>query len=228
MEDTPKGTKQPVDLEREQLIQEMLRDAQKVNLGGELEKNPIIHKGNETQPPMVLHEITSAGYVKVYSTEDGAEAYTLYYRLPQILRQRLPNGKYRWTVADPGIRPFKGQVKCMLHPDDPNRKHYALLGFRECNKHNLTSLHQLNLHMQRRHPQEWATIEEERKEKERQEDRALQRALLEMQATNLKTIQGNEQVLEESSDEPYGFLCETCGKTFAYAKSYRKHVKNCK
>jgi len=82
--------------------------------------------------------------------------------------------------------------------------------------------------MQRRHPQEWATIEEERKEKERQEDRQLQRALLELQTENLKAAQENEQVSKKVSDEPEKFACETCGKEFAYRKSYKKHIKDCK
>jgi len=167
------------DRERENLIREMLATAQKTELPSELSKNPIIHKGDEEQPaPMVVNQISSAGYVWIWSTETGEQVPCLYYRLGQVLRQKLPTGKYRFSTIDPGIRPHRGTIKCMLHKDSPNREYYDTLGFPVCRKSNLTNPYQLKMHMQRRHPQAWATIEQERTEKEKDEDRKLQRAIL--------------------------------------------------
>lgn len=45
-------------------------------------------------------------------------------------------------------------------------------------KSNLTSPYQVNRHMEKKHKDEWKAIEQERTERERQEDRELQRLLL--------------------------------------------------
>ena len=87
--------------------------------------------------------------------------------------------------------------------------------------------------MKHRHPQEWEAIDKERKDKEREEDRALQRLLIAQQLGKLEAgnkemeaAQKPEQVLKEVSDTK--FHCINCGKEFAYKKSYRNHTKKCK
>ena len=143
MADTPK-----VDTERENLIQEMLRDAKKTNLGGDFEANPIIHRGDSDVPaPMVVNKVTNAGYVFVWDSRTFKKAPVLYYMLPQVLRQRREDGSYRWQVVDPGKKPKQGTFKCMLHAEGENRPHYDELGFRVCRKENMTNLHQVSLHM---------------------------------------------------------------------------------
>jgi hypothetical protein len=166
--------------ENEALIQEMLRDAKTAEVEGDLTKNPLIHRGDEELPaPMVVKEIKSAGYVWIYETRTGEQIPCIYYMVGQKMRERRPDGSFIWTTKDPGFRPKSGKVICMLHPDHPNRAHYDELGFRVCKKANLINEFQMKQHMLRKHPQEWKAIEDERKEQERQEDRALQRAILE-------------------------------------------------
>jgi hypothetical protein len=167
----------------EALIQEMLRDAQKATVPSETE-SPIIHRGDgELDAPMVVKEVSNAGYVWVWDTRSYEKIPVLSYMLAQKLRQKRPDGSYRFTTTDPKKLPIRGTIKCLLHPDRPEREYYNGLGFRTCQKSNLTNDYQLKQHMRKKHPQEWAAIEEYRKEKERAEDRALQKLLLEQRST---------------------------------------------
>jgi hypothetical protein len=237
-EDTQKET--PEALENEALIQQMLRDAKKVELPSELTSNPVIHKGDETlAAPMTVKEVSSAGYVYVWDTRTFERIPIIYYMLPSKMRQKRDDGSFRFTTNDPGRLPKRGTLKCMLHPDSPNRAHYDELGFRVCKKSNLTNQYQLKQHMIHKHPQEWATIEEERKEREKEEDRALQRLILaravgetpkqpekvEEVSTNVETAEMNETA---PALEPEKFVCQNCGKEFTYQKTYKKHIKICK
>jgi predicted RNA-binding Zn-ribbon protein involved in translation (DUF1610 family) len=208
------------------LVEEMLREAKGIELPSELTKNPVLHRGDSDLPaPVTVHEIRSALYFYIWDTQTGEKVPCLGYMLAQKLRQRLPNGKFRFTTKDPGIRPKRGTIKCLLHPDDPNRKEYDNLGFGTCRKSNLTNPYQLEQHMRRRHPQEWKTIESARKKARDDEDRDLQRAVLEQ----LKPKQETPAAKADNKEESEGFPCPTCGKTFKYkGKAYRKHVKNCK
>ncbi len=179
MEDTPQ-TNTPTELsEQDALIADMLRDAKGVELPSELAQNPVIHKGDETLPaPMTVTELKSGKYFYIWESDTGEKVPCLGYMLGQKLRQRLPSGKFRFSTTDPGIRPKRGTIKCMLHVDAPNRADYDVQGFRTCGKQNITNRYQLEQHMKRRHSQEWEAIENARKTKEREEDRELQRLLL--------------------------------------------------
>ena len=162
-----------------ELIEDMLRSAKPAEVESELKKNPVVHKGDETlEAPMTVKEISNAGYIWVWDTRTFERIPILYYMLPSKLRSRRKDGSYRFTTRNPGKLPIRGTVKCLLHKDSPDRKHYDEMGFRVCPKDNITNLHQLRQHMTKKHSQEWKAIEEERKENERQEDRALQRLLL--------------------------------------------------
>lgn len=207
----------------EALIQQALRDAKKVEIPSDLTTNPIIHRGDSTlEAPMTVKEISSAGYVYIWDTRSFEKSPVLYYMLPAKLRQRRPDGSFRFTTVDPGKLPKRGSIKCMLHAEGENRAHYDTLGFRVCRKSNITNPYQLKQHMMKKHPQEWAAIEEERKEKERQEDRALQRLLLTSQMpkepTPAPTI---EQVPQETSKAP--FICDICGLDFGAKITLEKH-----
>ena len=206
--------------ENEALIAEMLRDAKKVELPGELTRNPVIHKGDERQPaPMTVKEISSAGYVYIWETDTYEKVPVLYYMLAQKLRQRRPDGSFRFTTIDPHKQPKRGTIKCMLHEESENRKHYDELGFRTCPKSNITNPYQLTQHMKKRHPQEWAAIEQESKAKEREEDRSLQKLLLAQQLGKL------EKDNEEITAGKMQFKCNACGKDFKYKKTYNEHMK---
>lgn len=181
-------------LTQEALIQEMLRDAQKVDVPSELTKNPIIHRGDETLvSPMTVREISSAGYVYVFDTRTYEKFPVLYYMLPSKLRTRRKDGSFRFGVSDPGLKPKRGTIKCMLHQEAEKRAYYDELGFRLCPKGNITNAYQLKQHMIKKHPAEWAAIEAEQKDKEKEEDRKLQRLLLENQISEPKRVRKNRK-----------------------------------
>ena len=232
-EATQTNTPLPVQTEQDALIAEMLRGAKGIELPSELARQPVIHKGDEELPaPMTVAELRSGKYFYIWETDTGEKVPCLGYMLGQKLRQKLPNGKYRFTTVEPSIRPKRGTLKCRLHADDPEGKHFDALGFRTCQKSNITNQYQLEQHMKKRHPQEYEAIEKERKDKEREEDRALQRLLLAQQLEKLEkgnreveVTQKIEQVYTKMSDV---FECKNCGREFKYKKNYRNHVKSCK
>ena len=166
--------------DNESLIQEALRDAKLVDLPSELKENPVIHRGDETlDAPMTVKELSSAGYVYVWDSRTYERAPVLYYMLPSILRYRREDGSFIWTTNDPKKLPMRGTHKCLLHKDSPNRNEYDKMGLRTCKKSNIINDYEVKQHMSKKHPKEWQAIEDMRKEKERQEDRAFQRTLYE-------------------------------------------------
>ena len=206
-----------------ELIEEMLRDAKRVDLPSELTKNPVIHKGDDTlSTPMVVREVSSSGYVFVWDTRTFEKIPVLYYMLPKVLRRRRQDGSFRFTTHDPNKKPVHGQIKCYLHPDSPDRKHYNELGFRVCKKANITNDYQLKQHMKKKHPQEWEAIESERKERERQEDRQLQQALL-----RGRVIDEEEEDEDEDRELLDGeYRCSKCGKIHREtSKLGKRHLK---
>lgn len=217
MEDTQTMVKDP---DRESLISEMLRDAgdKKMELPSELDKTPVLNPEDRSAPPTVVNKVTSAGYVYVWDSRTFKKAPVLYYMLPQILRTKREDGSYRWTTNDPGQLPKRGAYKCWLHKDDPNRSHYDDLGFRTCRKDNITNPYQVTQHMKSRHKAEYAAIEEERRQAERQEDRDLQRALIRSSMPKEGTIIPiAEDTVPEPSEKPLeprdGFICKDCGQS---------------
>jgi len=166
--------------DNESLIQEALRDAKLVELPSELKENPVIHRGDEElDAPMTVKELTSAGYVYVWDSRTFERAPVLYYMLPSILRRRREDGSFIWTTNDPKKLPKRGAMKCLLHKDSPDRKLYDEMGLRTCKKSNIINAFEVKQHMQKKHPKEWQALEDQRKERERQEDRAFQRTLYE-------------------------------------------------
>uniref|UniRef100_A0A6M3K1N7 Uncharacterized protein n=1 Tax=viral metagenome TaxID=1070528 RepID=A0A6M3K1N7_9ZZZZ len=162
------------------LIEEMIRDAEKAPEPGVMDK--VLHRGNEGQPaPMTLSELTSAGWVYIYEVQTGERSKCNRNMLPQLLKVKNKDNTPRFTTAKPVNPPFPvkvGHFKCKLHSDDPDRARYDELALPTCRKSNLTSLFMVTQHMKKRHPQEWQTIDGERIDRERREDREIQQAVL--------------------------------------------------
>ena len=160
-------------------IEEMLRDAEALREPSDLLKQPVVHKGDENVPmPMVISTIEGGSFIPLYDTITGERSRVPYNMLRQLLRRKRKDGSLVFTTAKPSISPKVGSLKCMLHPEAPNRNHYDELGLPVCRKSNLTSPYMVRRHMEKRHPSAWATIEEERKAKEKIEERDFQRSLL--------------------------------------------------
>jgi len=136
-------------------IEEQMRDAE------EAPETEI--KLEETEPltEMSPLKMKSAGYVYVYDTRTNERSVCNRNMLAKMLRKKRPDGSIVFTTAKPKTPPARGTLKCMLHPDSPNRKHYDEMGLATCRKSNLTSPYQVRRHMEKRHKMEWATIKEE-------------------------------------------------------------------
>ena len=160
---------------------------------GTLRPRDILHRGDEELPaPVVAKVLTSAGYKYIYDTKTGERSLTNANMLPAQLRKVREDGTPVFTTKKPAIEPSRGEYKCLLHPSNKERPHYDELGFAVCHKSNLMSQFQVEQHMRNRHRVEWATIQRERQEKEREEERKLQRAILEGAARGLRDSIGEE------------------------------------
>jgi hypothetical protein len=130
-------------------------------------------------------EVKSAGYVKMYDTRTGELSLCNRNVLRHHLEKKRPDGSLVFTTVKPKFAPKRGTLKCMLHPDSPDREIYDRMGLPVCMKSNLTSPYQVIRHMQKRHKVEYATIKEEeariereRVRAERKQDREIQEAIL--------------------------------------------------
>ena len=74
---------------------------------------------------------------------------------------------------------MRGELKCFLHDDEPNRKQYNSMGLIHCAKSNLLTELDRERHMRYRHPRAHATLENERVREDREADRLERMALTE-------------------------------------------------
>ena len=135
------------------------------------------------------------------------------------LTKTLENGVRAFTTEKPSFEPDQGGIKCLLHPDDPNRAHYDALGFATCSKQNIPSPYQLQLHMAGRHRLENATINEEAEREEKEEEREFQRTLLQAAANG---------VANPPSSEYFDCECGAAGIKKVYKRHHdrtKKHLK---
>lgn len=163
--------------------------------------------GSSEAGAVKLNTLTSAGWVKVWDTKSGEESICNRNMLLDLLKKKRPDGTKVFTTEKPNFEPFRGTLKCWLHADDPNRKHYDELGLAVCRKSNLTSKYQVERHMAKRHPAEFATIKEEKTRLEKEEDRAFQRGIIAMAGgkAEVKPIKEESPIAEPPlyvSDKP--------------------------
>ena len=137
----------------------------------------LIKKMVETGKPIIEEPDT----ISLWNTQTGLESKYKVYSASMLLRKlktKDSEGRLLFTTTKPDIEPPTGKLLCLLHKDAPNREHYTNLGFAICPKDNLSAPFHVKRHMQKRHKVEWASIEDERKEREKQEDRDFQRSLM--------------------------------------------------
>lgn len=160
--------------------------AEKAPEPGTFHAKDVIHRGDQVAPvPIMASHLTSAGYRLVYDTETGQPSRVNANMLPAILRKRREDGSLIFGIRPPKVVPVRAAFKCLLHKDDPNRPHYADLGFPSCPKANLVAPYQVERHMKNRHRNEWETIEKERQATRESEKWALEKVILERAAREI-------------------------------------------
>ena len=157
---------------QEKSIHEQLRDAEAAEEPGNIKPGAIV--GSTNGMTMTATELQSAGYVYVYDNRTGDRSVVNRNMLEQQLTKKREDGTYAFTTQKPPFERQYGDIKCLLHKDDPNRETYDRMGLAYCTKDNLTATHDLRVHMEKRHRREWATIDGEKIEEERARERARQ------------------------------------------------------
>jgi hypothetical protein len=123
--------------------------------------------------------VLSAGQVYIYDTKTHERSVCRRNNLRHKLSLKREDGSLIFTTVKPKTPPKRGTLKCMLHPDE-RKPEYEAWGFPFCKKSNLTSPFQVRRHMQKRHKQEWETIQEEERRIERDKERQLRESLITM------------------------------------------------
>ena len=151
-------------------VEEMLRDAEDAIEPGDLAAGQVISRSQDmTMTALDLH---SAGWVYVYDTLTADRSVVNRNMLPQQLEKRRPDGSYAFSTRRPeGVEPIRGQLKCLLHDDDPNRERYNSMGLVHCVKSNLLTELDRERHMKYRLPRAFATLEDERRREDREAER---------------------------------------------------------
>lgn len=202
-------------MDNKSLLEEMLRDVENAPEPGEIAKNKTVFEGDEDTPPMIA-KLKSAGYVYVYDTRTGDRSLCNKNMLPFQLKKKREDGSFAFTTTKPKVEVARGTFKCMLHPSNPNRAHYDELGLPICRKANLTSIYQVNRHMQKRHKTEWETLEAERVIREKEEEREFQRGLLGI-VSKKKEVETKQEA---------GFTCPECKRVFGTALALSGHSRS--
>ena len=156
--------------------------------------------------------VESAGYVYIWDTQTGKSSVCNRNMLTSTLGKLRKDGTRFFTTIKPNFEPHGGQHKCLLHESDENRAEYDELGLAVCTKDNLDSPYQVTRHMQTRHPQEAATIEDINATAQREEDREFQRVLIQAAARGaaLPTAAASAKPVRE----PVIVQCEECATEF--------------
>lgn len=171
--------------------------ADRLNLGmGENELTPAEKPGTKVGQP--VEGVGGGSESFVVSSESGPGYYTMWwvedenntqYGVTSLCSANMVNakrqernvetGRLRWTFKDPGITPFQGIAKCWLHEDGKARELASDYGFVICPKSDLPNEFEAERHMQKKHPVEYAAIQERVARLERDEDRQIQKAIFE-------------------------------------------------
>jgi hypothetical protein len=220
--------------------EELLRDLEDAPEPGTMTRGQIIHSGSGELPvAMVTQALQSAQYVYLWDTVTYERSVCNRNMLRTNLRKRRKDGSFVFTPKDPKKAPYRGTLKCRLHIDHPDRGRYDPLGFPTCPMDNLRSEFDVRRHMQHRHKTEWATIEQDREDRQRELDRQAQYGILKAVGGKLEEVpfaltptpapvaepvpEAEPVPAPEAEPEPeIGPVAETlfceCGKGFRHSK----------
>lgn len=182
------------------LIAAMMQMAEKGAEPGDMLPGDVLHRGDAPEfdevgqiksypVPIVAGSIKSAGYVTIFDTKTGEPSLTNRNMLPTQLKKVHEDGTRAFDVR-PRPRTRVGKTICLLHSKHEDRAHYDELGFPACKKDNLLNPFQRDRHMESRHKAEWAAIQEERRQAEKDEDRAFQRRMITGLQKQIKASKG--------------------------------------
>jgi hypothetical protein len=168
----------------EQLVQDTLEpgDFQPGTYIRRPQNEVIDSEGNLTaeMPGMVVVDLQSAGWTYLYDTKTREASLCNNNAILAQLSCKREDGSLVFTRTKPSTPPWRGTYKCILHSESRGALPEDLqASFRFCSKANIPNEHEVMMHMQHRHRNEWLAIERAREERERREDREIQRQMAE-------------------------------------------------
>ena len=137
-------------------------------------------EGNLTSemPGMVIADLQSAGWTHLYDTQTREPSLCNNNAVLAQLSCRRENGSPIFTRTKPSMPPWRGTYKCILHEESRAVLPEDLrASFRFCSRAGIPNEYEVMMHMQHRHRNEWLAIERAREDRERREDRAIQRQM---------------------------------------------------
>jgi hypothetical protein len=184
-------------------IDQLIKDTQSLEPGdfqaGDYIREPVAEAANKPEVGgMVVSDLESAGYTILYDTITREPSYVNNNMLLPQLKVVRDDGSFVFTRAKPSKGPWRGTIKCFLHPGQPDRSRYDEMGFPSCNKASLPNKYQAENHARNRHRDEWRAVEAERETLEREEERQLQRDM-------------TSALVETATTGPSDGQCGECG-----------------
>ena len=177
MKELAELSNQVLDSEEEMRPEELAllaQDAISPGMGDGLVQMP----SKETPWGITIKEMESAGWVTVWDKFTGEPSKVNRNMLAAQLLKVNDDGVRCFTTVKPAIEPWRGSTLCMLHPDSEDRSVYDRMGLPVCKSGNLASEFQMRLHMQHRHKNEWAQLQDIEQQKVDEEERLVRQALI--------------------------------------------------
>lgn len=177
MKELAELSNQVLDSEEEMRPEELAllaQDAISPGMGDGLVQMP----SKETPWGITIEEMESAGWVTVWDKFTGEPSKVNRNMLAAQLLKVNDDGVRCFTTVKPAIEPWRGNTLCMLHPDSEDRSAYDRMGLPVCKSGNLASDFQMRLHMQHRHKNEWAQLQDIEQQKVDEEERLVRQALI--------------------------------------------------
>jgi hypothetical protein len=202
---------------------------------GDFVREAHASEDGEYKPPMIITDLATAGWVLIYDTETREPSLCNRNAVPTQLKELRPNGLPIFTMSKPKEGPWRGDIKCFLHADQPDRHELDAMGFPTCRKATLPNNYQAELHAEFKHRLEWSAVKADKERAKQDEDRLIQRELLD------RLIKGDTSVVAHPVDiqdptvvkGPFPgvprYLCGKCEQnhveTTKIGRSHRKYEK---
>lgn len=157
-----------------------------ISIGQTIATRPVGTDEGPLVPPMSIHALQSAGWCILYDTETGEPSTCNNNMKATQLLQKRDNGTLVFTETQPTKPPWRGSVKCFLHPSQPNHQELLQMGFKPCRKATMPNQYQADNHGRNKHATEWKALDDRRQREERTMAQATQNMMAEALAKALK------------------------------------------
>lgn len=134
---------------------------------------------------------------------------------PYVKDVTLPDGRFVFSTEPPDedatFPTIYGDLKCRLHPDDPDAAEHRAMGWRECPKDGLSSPYDVDVHMRGYHIRIWEAMR--RIESEKREDEWRDRDE-EQRTVQIKTMNAMIAIADRSNgvgDHQHEYATKTSG-----------------